>query len=104
MNIFIPYGYNKAIDSYIGINNVTVSCEIAKENYGLDKLIYCKYYEVRKIIAEKGYGLDILINDDNEEVINASINWLNNHNLTLEEYIQNTVNSGNYNWVLSFNK
>lgn len=57
--------YNKIkIDEIISNGSVLEKKEIAKQGYGLDKLIDDKHWEVRFAVAEQGYGLDKLVNDE----------------------------------------
>ena len=106
---FIPYGtdpeMDKLVDSksyfdrsfavykryalYILVNDsdYRVRIRVAQDDYKLDKLVNDENNNVRIAVAERGYGLDKLINDDNEiEVSLAASCWLNNHNLTLEQW------------------
>ena len=105
---FIPYGtdseMDKLVDSksyfdrsfaaykryalYILVNDsdYRVRIQVAQNDYKLDKLVNDENYNVRITVAERGYGLNKLINDNEIEVSLAASYWLNNHNLTLEQW------------------
>lgn len=45
---------------------------VAKQGYGLDKLVNDETIGVRYYVAKRGYGLDKLINDENKDVREAA--------------------------------
>lgn len=54
----------------------------------LDKKVDSDDIDVRKAIARQGYGLDKLINDENLWVCEAVKNYLKEQHLTLEQWIR----------------
>ena len=56
-----------------------VRAEVAKQGYGLDKLIKDKDYRVRNRVAMQGYGLDKLANDKDYRVRETVKFMLNNN-------------------------
>ena len=57
------YGSNLNLDLQILYGDWSVRIAVAKQGYGLDKLVNDYHWLVRKAVAEQGYGLDKLIND-----------------------------------------
>ena len=78
--------FHSYIKEYIENNDITnkswiIRCEVARQGFGLDKLINDKDWRVRCEVARQGYGLDILINDEDCDVRNTArqkLNELNN--------------------------
>ena len=65
-NLCIRYEVAKqgyGLDKLINDRNWYVRKEVVKQGYGLDKLINDKDWRVRCAVVKQGYGLDILIND-----------------------------------------
>lgn len=56
------------LDKLICDKNFRVRTEVAKQGYGLDILVYDEDPCVRYIVAERGYGLDVLIKDRDSDV------------------------------------
>ena len=56
------------LDKLVNDDSWVVRRAVAEQGYGLDKLINDNDLNVRKTVAEQGYGLDILINDEDENV------------------------------------
>ncbi|MBQ4031515.1 MAG: hypothetical protein II625_07145 [Bacilli bacterium] len=56
------------LDKLVNDENYEVRIAVAEQGYGLDILINDKYISVRMAVAEQGYGLDKLINDKDEDI------------------------------------
>ena len=50
-----------------------------------DDMVKSDYWEDRLKMAKEGYGSDVLINDKDDDVRKAVLNYLKNNNLTLAE-------------------
>lgn len=59
---------------------------LGQKGYALDKLIVDPAWEVKFEVAGKGYGLNVLINDADELVRNKAEHYLQDNNLTLEQW------------------
>lgn len=69
--------------------NSDVQKIVAKNGNCLDKLVHASSSDVKLEVAKWGYGLDILINDLNNLVVHYVNQFLNEHNITINEYIEN---------------
>lgn len=101
--------HGQCLEIYIEDEDWRIHHEVATRGYGLDKLIKDEDSMVREQVASKGYGLDILVNDeealvrlevatqgygldklvaDDDSFVRGCVkNYLQDHNLTLEEWI-----------------
>lgn len=61
----IPYGTDVYKDILVDSTDVKIRINIAKEGYGLDKLIYDKDFRVRLAVAKNCYKIDTLMDDKN---------------------------------------
>ena len=59
---------------------------VAKQGYGLNLLVNDSHEYVRVTIALQGYGLDKLLNDKTDWVVDNARTWLEDNNLTLEQW------------------
>lgn len=105
---FRPYGTDKELDKWVDSEVWMMRAEIARQGYGLDVLINDESANVRYAVAEQGYGMDVLVNDEEAMVRagvaeqgygldvlvndkNEEVRWevqfyLNEHDLTLDEW------------------
>ena len=58
-----PYGTNPELDEEVNSDNNEICRKVAKQGYGLDKLINDEDCLIRFFVANQGYGLDKLVND-----------------------------------------
>lgn len=47
----------------VGYKHEQVRLEVARQGYGLDKLVNDKSWVVRAVVVQQGYSLDTLIHD-----------------------------------------
>lgn len=78
--------------SQIEKTNYNIRVYIANQGYGLDSLINDENHNVRWAVVWKGYGLDQLINDENKLVRDTVKFYLKEHNLSLEQWIEQNPN------------
>ncbi len=78
------YGLDKLVYDKDELVRITV----AEQGYGLDKLVYDTDECVRVAVARQGYRLDKLVNDEDEFVRNTVQDYLEEHNLTIEEWCE----------------
>lgn len=79
------------LDVLVNDKDDEVRIEVANQGYGLDKLVNDESWMVRIHVAtHHGYGLDKLINDENPLVRKAVQEYLQENNLSLEEWKNRT--------------
>lgn len=84
------YGTDPELDKLVDSDNYKDRIKAAEQKYALNKLIDDEDYEVRAVVARQGYGLNQLIYDKDEYVRDAVKDYLKKHNLSIEEWSEQT--------------
>ena len=68
------------IDEWLNSDNWTKRYAVAKQGYGLNKLVNDENSDVRYVVAKQGYGLDKLVNDKDKFIFNVVYEYVKEHN------------------------
>lgn len=88
LDMYKGYDKNPHFERLVNSEFVYERNQAIVAGYGLDRLVHDPQNILRAHVAEKGYGLDLLANDPDSSVQNAVHSFLNDHGLSLEEWIQ----------------